>query len=147
MGEEMNNWKELVGLQHLTMRDGRVNYLTFDTVDGQFSFVVRSAKVECVLTEDETIERLNQIFNSFTTKSEPSEIKIHRAKIEVARKSRRGVANTQWGNAMYYRGVQKKEIHASQMDAPVIVGEFEGKYGILIHPKFDDYGFIVTNNQ
>ena len=140
----MENWKSLVGYQPLTMRDGKVDYILAQiNKDGDLTFAVESASVPCDKTEAEVIETLDRIFSMFTTKVKNDEIKILRAKNEVARKSRRGMANTQWKNAIYYRQAPRDHWPASKMDAPVIVAEYEGKYGVFVHPKFDDYGFIV----
>lgn len=142
----MNNWKELVGYQPLQSQDSKLYYLTCKFENGLHSFVIESQVVVCDFDEETLIEKLNEIFDSFTTKVTNSQIQIEKAKVHVARRSLRGIANTQWGNAIYYKGQQGPHLATSQVDVPVIVGEFEGKYGILVHPKFDDYGFIVLDN-
>lgn len=52
----------------------------------------------------------------------------------VAMQTRRGAANTEFIDFLYYKG-------SSDTDAPFIVYKFGDKYGIFKHPKADQYGF------
>jgi hypothetical protein len=93
-------------------------------------------EVECTLTEEELCNELDNILTSFSTTCENDKIAIKRAKLKSIGKQKRGSPNTSYKNAQYYKG-------PSSYDSPVVVGGFEGKFGIFKHPKFDDYGFMI----
>ena len=61
----------------------------------------------------------------------------------VARLTRRGPANYQYGNTYYYRGSYDDGI-----DSPVIIlKNSNDMYGIFIHPNVKDYGFTLVNDD
>lgn len=127
----MKNWKELIGYQPNT---DIVSWLDYEN----HNLVIKKEKLLCELNEETVIENLNNLFNSFTTKvNKENIIEIEQAKINSYKKTKRGIPNTQWNNAFYYKG----NINS---DSPVIVAEYIGKYAILLHPNFDDFGFAMA---
>lgn len=127
----MKNWKELVGYQPNT---DVASWLDYE----KYNLVIKKEKLLCELEEKAVIENLNNIFNSFTTKvNKENIIEIEQAKINSYKKTKRGIPNTQWDNVFYYKG----NINS---DSPVIVTEYNGKYAILLHPNFDDFGFAMA---
>lgn len=69
-----------------------------------------------------------------------TDFSIWKQKHEVAKQTRRGVANTvyknEWREVHFYSG-------NNMVDRPIIVSELNGKYAIWKHPDFDKYGFVV----
>ena len=63
-------------------------------------------------------------------------IQTQKVKTSIAKISRRGLGNTQYGNAIFYKG-------NSEFDCPVIVSEYNGNYGVFKHPNFEQYGFCL----
>ena len=139
----IENWKDLVGHEEITAPVGKVFYLTGGdaNTDNNIMFSINRGYVECMLTEDELCDKLDTILTSFSTTCENNMIAIEQAKLDSVRKMKRGMSfNTKYKNAIYYKGEKS-------YDSPVIVGEFEGKFGIYVHPNFNDYGFMVKENK
>ena len=78
-----------------------------------------------------------------TTKDKFNILQWERIKNQIAKQSRRGMANIRAKienlSVSYYKG-------ATPYDSPIIVSEYEGKYAIIKHPDFDKYGFVVEND-
>jgi hypothetical protein len=148
------NWREFVGLQPLPAQAGMCFYMEA-RVDGavqdepaanQITISVLKCAIECTMTEQEVSEKVEDMLQQFpiarskctqynTTDIEQAhKIEIQMHSNNVARLTHRGFANKQHGNTHLYVGT-------SAMDAPIIVAQFEDKFGIFKHPKFDNYGF------
>jgi hypothetical protein len=151
----IENWKDLVGYQpysaeHQPMwkrtlvwllnwlpgRRQKVFYLTHKReLDGRLSFVIPSAMVTCNLTEEEMCKQLDTILTSFpkTWFSKGGHGRARAGNL-VAQQTRRGYAQKEYKNSVFYRG-------ESPFDTAVFVVEKAGKFGIFKHPDFDKYGF------
>ena len=137
--KELENWKELVGYKLIERSAGEIMYLTtaYDTTPNKGTISIIKEKIECTLTEEELCTELDKILTSFHNDAcEDDFIAIENAKIASFRKQHRALPNINYKNAMFYKGT-------TSYDAPVIVAEFEGKFGIFIHPNFQDYGFMI----
>lgn len=66
-----------------------------------------------------------------------TEINERRVANRIAQNTRRGRGNTRFEDYMFYNG-------SNTVDRPIIVSEYNGKYAILKHPKFADYGFKIV---
>jgi hypothetical protein len=153
----IENWQDLVGYQPFVVdhqqwwrrtltwlgnllpgRQQKVYYLTHKTEpDGRCSIVILSAMVPCNLTETELHRELDAILTGFPEGSYPfSDTGKAKAGIQVARQSRRGVANAEYKQSIFYCGT-------SQLDRAVFVAKRGGRYGIFKHPNFDQYGFSL----
>lgn len=151
------HWKTLVSFQTLPESVGQIYCMSTNKGGGepqveynmgtgeiirQFNFQIDKIVVKCDMTEHQVIDEINKVFESFTDRikinpADPRHIfEVNRAKSRVAMRSRRGIANTTWGRATYYKGT-------SNYDCPVTVAECNGKYGIYIMPEYDNYGFIT----
>jgi len=111
----------------------------------QITLSVLKCAIECTMTEQEVSEKVEDMLQQFPiarsrfdgpeeNKEQAHKIEIQMHSNNVARQTRRGFANKQHGNTHLYVGT-------SAMDAPIIVAQFEDKFGIFKHPKFDNYGF------
>ena len=136
----VENWRELVGFTEFTKSNGIVYYVVTGLEDDNKTTFIKVVKtnVDVELTEEELLQKLDNILTSFSTKCTDDEIST--AKIDSSKKSRRGVPNIRYKNAMFYKGESKP-------DVPVIVGHYQGKYGIFVHPKIDNYGFVIENSK
>lgn len=142
----MDNWKELVGFQfgHTPSDVAWIMELEYNQEKQNIGFKINKYKVVVDKSEEELLAELDKLFSSFTrtvnlkgTDPTARQFYINRGAAEVVRKSRRGFPKTQWKNAIYYNSP------SSRYDTAVVVLEAGGKYGILKHPKFDDYGFLI----
>lgn len=134
----INNWRELVGFVEFTNSDGIIYYIVTgleDKTQKPFFNIVKS-NVTVELTEEELTQELDNILTSFSTKC--ADDQINTAKINSSKKTRRGHPNIRYKNTMFYKGESKP-------DVPVIVGHYQGRYGIFTHPEIDHYGFIIEN--
>jgi hypothetical protein len=153
----IENWKDLVGYQPfvvdhqpwwrrtlLWLRDllpgkrQKVYYLTHKMEpDGRSSIVILSAMVPCNLTLTKLHRELDAILIGFPEGNYPfSDTGKAKAGIQVARQSRRGVANAEYKRSIFYCGT-------SALDRAVFVAKRGGRYGIFKHPNFDQYGFSL----
>lgn len=142
----MEMWRELVGFQS----DNKLNqvYYMIYEMGEKPALVIKKESITVDMTEAEVVAELDKVFNSFTQKlglrymdnDTVKQFHMQRAGAEVARRSRRGFPQTRWKNAIYYNG-------SSPMDSAVMVVQNNGKFGIFKHPKFNDYGFNVIENE
>jgi len=140
----MKNWKEVFGVQSADRKkDANTALLAYlhltQATSGQPAFKISNFQIpidEIVLTEDEVAKEIDKAFDTFTETVENDTIAILRGKNDVAKRSRRGSAVTNYNNYWFYCGT-----HIT--DRPVLVIGHEGKYAIRLHPDFDNYGFIV----
>lgn len=137
----IENWRDLVGYEEIQASVGKVHYMkmTSNSDNGasqQIMMQIMRYEVECTLTETELCDKLDAILTSFSNTCENDAISIERANLESVSKQKRGMPNTSYKNARYYKG-------PSSYDSPVVVGGFEGKFGIFKHPEFDGYGFMI----
>jgi|LakMenEpi03Aug12_release.lakeMendotaPanAssembly.Ray.scaffolds.fasta_scaffold417485_4 hypothetical protein len=132
---------DLVGYQ--SINDGldtiKVLYLTIKNYDTP-SLSIGSESVECTLSEDEMITGVEALLESFPVYPADDSISLQDKELEVietiSKNALRGTGNTRFKNSLYYKGDQP-------VDAPVIVAEVAGKYGIFKHPNFERYGFVL----
>lgn len=122
------------GVLYLTINDYTVTTPTLS---------VKPAVVECSLTEDEMISEVESLLESFpvyqidsSLSPQLKEIEELRVGNEIAKNALRGAGYTRFKNSLYYRG-------DTVVDAPIIVAENDGKYGIFKHPNFERYGFVL----
>ena len=136
----IENWKELVGYQGLENSVGNVYYMAVSIGENglDLKFQITKTEVECTLSEEELCEQLDKVLTSFSDNCENDKFAITRAQSASVKKQRRAMPNTTYKNAMYYKGT-------AEYDTPVIVAGFENKFALYMHPKFDDYGFMITN--
>ena len=140
----IDNWRDLVGYEEIQAPVGKIHYLQMtsnsDNGVSQLKMQIMKYEVECTLTEEELCNELDNILTSFSTTCENDAISIERAELESVSKQKRGMPKTSYKNAQYYKG-------PSSYDSPVVVGGFEGKFGIFKHPDFDDYGFMIEDTK
>lgn len=136
----MENWRDLVTVVTANGPNCKVKHFQSrykpDSNDTELEFIVTDIPVVCNLTEDQLINQLDTILTSFTTTCKNDHMSIAQAKNNVAAKTRQGPANMTYKNAMYYKG-------STSGDSPILVGEYNGMYGIFKHPNFDTYGFTI----
>jgi hypothetical protein len=137
---KIEDLKPYIGFQETKEpEDGTVKILYMKVTENgpmDINFSIERHKCEMNLSEEEAIEQIEALLDSFSDVVENETIIIERAKSQVASKSRRGFANTNYKNSWFYKGT-------SYSDAPIIVAHHEGKYAIFKHPNFDKYGFKI----
>lgn len=94
--------------------------------------VLTALKLEMESTFPEYIIETSD--HDVTKREDVIHIQEQRVANKVAQQTRRGVANTEFLDFVYYKG-------SNATDAPFIVYKFGDKYGIFKHPKADQYGF------
>jgi hypothetical protein len=133
----IKNWRDLVGYEEITAPIGKVHYMKMTSnSDNSVMMQIMKYEVECTLTEEELCDELDRILTSFSNTCENDADAIKKACLVSISKQKRGSPNTSYKNAQYYKG-------PSSYDSPVVVGGFEGKFGIYVHPDFNDYGFVI----
>jgi len=133
----MIDWKEYVGYQPDTLN---VFYLILDSDKG---FKIDRAGFEpedFTLDENELVKSLKTVLSEFPELIIKDGIELHREKTKSATSSRRGMPNVNYDNVWYYKG-------SNVFDCAIMVASHEGKYMIFKHPKFEDYGFKVKNEN
>ena len=148
----MDNWKDYVGYQPIKELNDQgkaglfylvVGPTTETTPAGDTRMFIRIDKEmflpeDFTLTEAEVGPAIETLMMRFPIINVANMVDLERAKLNVARETRRGVATTNWNDIWYYKG-------DSPTDSPIIVVSYEGKYAIFEHPKFMTYGFVVEN--
>jgi hypothetical protein len=105
------------------------------SVQTKISLHVTKIHTECNLSLDQALCEAESILNSFP----PTDMVQHIARNRIAANSRRGAGNTFFADSVYYKGT------TNEIDSPVIIVQFDGKFGICKHPLFQNYGFVITN--
>lgn len=140
----IENWRNLVGVEIVSDANCKVKHLNVaykpDSKNSELEFKITDTPVVCNMSEEQLVEQLDLILTSFTNICKNDPISINRAKTASVIKSKRGMPNTAYKNAMYYKGNVAG-------DSPIIVGDFNGKYGIFKHPNFDNYGFLIETTE
>jgi hypothetical protein len=141
----IENWRDLVGYEEIQSPVGKVHYLQMtrsNNSNGASQQILQIMKdeVECTLTEEELCNELDRILTSFSNTCENDADAIKKACLVSISKQKRGSPNTRYKNSQYYKG-------PSSYDSPVVVGGFEGKFGIFKHPDFDGYGFMIEETK
>ena len=136
----IENWRDLVGYEEIQSPVGKVHYLNGAYINDELTFNVLKTEVNCTLTEAELCDELDRILTSFSTTCDNDTIAVQRASNNSVRTHHRGIPKTRYKNAQYYKG-------STSYDSPVVVAGFEGKFGIYVHPKFDDYGFMIEDTK
>ena len=142
----MENWKDYVGFQPVAddyeIKDDVVPvfFLTIETqTSKKIAMAILREKIDqslFVLTESEVGDKVEEILNEFPQIKIEHEIELARAKNQVAIDSRRGIANTNYNNTWFYKGL-------NAFDVPIIVSQLGDKYYVFKHPVFEKYGFNV----
>jgi hypothetical protein len=88
------------------------------------------------LTEDRMIEELKEVVKTFPKATATDELTKKRLAVEVAKNSRRGMANKEFGGALYYKG-------SNVFDSPLFVVSKGDRYMVIKHPNFEKYGFYL----
>ena len=107
----IENWRDLVGVQDSNTITDKVFFVYTDVDNG--STAIFKESVGYTLTEEEVCDKLDEVLTSFSSRCENDKVSIARAQTESTRKHGRGIPNTTYKNAMYYRG-------ASHADSPKI---------------------------
>lgn len=149
----MKEWREYVGLQSAANPKCLVMEGSNDLPSRSLTLSARTIDVECTLRDDQVGEVVEKLLLSFPVY--PDELPINldglqnfharllrqtKAANDIARQARRGVGNTTWGNVLFYKS---QGIAAIQADAPIIVVEKDGLFGVFKHPHFEKYGYIL----
>ena len=155
----MNNWKDYVGYQQLSVEDGTIythKSAYTDSLIGKCGILTwkKTWKKELCLTfnhddiiindvlieTESSIGRIveEHILDSFPTVTITAnrDLEIAHLKNKVGSDTSRGIANTNFKNVWYYKGTMP-------FDAPIFVVSFEDRYGIWKHPSFELYGFKI----
>ena len=135
---KIENWKELVGYQECIGPTGLVFYLDIKGDDNTLAFNTLKDNIVMNMSEETMLEKLDEILLSFTDNCKNDAISIEKAKIESVKKTHRAMPNKTYKNAMFYKG-------ESEFDCSVVVCHFENKYGIYVHPYFNNYGFMIND--
>jgi hypothetical protein len=134
---------DLVGYQSIDadLDEMKVMYLTINNYDSPI-LSIGSESVECTLSEDEMISGVEALLESFPVYPVDGSLTLQDKELEVietiSKNALRGTGNTRFKNSLYYKGDQP-------IDAPVIIAEISGKYGIFKHPNFERYGFVLES--
>lgn len=147
----MKNWKDYVGYGECipSSKDntqGGGIYLIAHVPKDQFEPVTIAMErflvplTDFVLTDEEVGIKVEELLNEFPVIETKNSVDVERARMNVVRTARRGVANTQFNNTHFYKG-------SSGTDAPIIVTHRAGKYYVFKHPNFEHYGFTVKEGN
>lgn len=136
----IENLKEYIEFQTIdTEDDADTMSIFYLRVNGQspldINMSIEKTTVDLDLSEEEAAKLIDQYLTDFSEVVENDTIAIERAKFNIAKKSRRGSANKNYKNSWFYA--------SASYDQPVLVAEHNGKYAVMKHPDFDNYGFIV----
>jgi hypothetical protein len=148
------SWRNAFPSQILYGPDQYVSFLqTIKNNDTEYTIIMNKINVECSLTEDNLIFNLNNIVSTFIHTSKGKDrADLIKADNDVAKRSLRGKANFEWNGSRYYcsnRILNNMKNGTNDLydntDGPLVVAEYNGKFGIALHPNFDDYGYRITN--
>lgn len=143
----MDNWKDYVGIQHLQPGAdvGLAYIIAWKNVDtGEQSLdAVKFAVTKFPYTDDDIGDAVEQALMSFPLVVCKNEIELNWFKNNVAMNSRRGVANTNFGNSWFY--MSNIESNNSFDAALVVVQNNNHQYAIVKNPNFETYGFVIDN--
>lgn len=151
----MINWKDYVGLQIVPEGDstGECWFLIMHINDDKHMSIVHDhIAFNChqILTETAVTigGKVEAALRSFPEIEIHNVFELHAAQNRVAFNTRRAQATTNWENVWYYKN--KGTIHNSSepspgslVDQPLFVMQQGDKYGIIKHPNFDKYGFVM----
>lgn len=103
------------------------------------SLTINKYPVVCNRTLDEIlVEAWNELLQlpKFPWKipSHPNNVVVN----QIAFRSRRGVGNAKVGNVIVYRG-------KNEFDVLMVIVKHGGRYGLVKHPSFNKYGFVVDD--
>lgn len=148
----MKNWKDYVGYQpsalvlfYLTTKHTQIDAKELGYADSgnevpHISFTIERIKLKeenFTIPESEVGGVVEQLLYQFPHKEASTEkFELQRHIVNVARETRRGMANKNWKNVWYYAG-------SSAFDHPILVTEYNGKYAVVKHPAFEKYGFVM----
>ncbi len=138
----MKNWRDYVGLQKFEATKN-VYFIFKTNNEGQLSLHADVIDIDCQIKEDdvgEIVENLLMTFPVFGMHEFPKEIRHRKAANDIARRSRRGAGNTTWNNILFYKNSGPK---FADVDAPIIVIEKDGLFGVFKHPNFEKYGVVL----
>lgn len=91
---------------------------------------------------DATLEQALVVANAALRTLPKTNLSDSRASIEVARSSKRGVANKRLDDIVLYRGTVKNDV-----DCAMVIVKVDGKYGVVKHPDFEKYGLILDGGS
>lgn len=132
---------------HLIVTDKGLDETNDSFAVPKVSISIIKQEVSATLNEEELLAAIDEQLRKFTHVSKSTHYyDILRADNDVARRSRRGRANTEWNGVRFYRSTAEsddpKQI-ARNSDGPFVIAEYDGKFGISLNPNFDDYGFVI----
>jgi hypothetical protein len=147
----MKNWQDYVKIQKGINDTSKVFYLTLSEdkeikeIDGitviklldQYKINLLSTDVVCDLQEYQVGDYVENVLYGFPSVQCISPTDIQREINMIALKTKRGRANINYNNVWYYMG-------NASYDSPIIVIQYEDKYGVFIHPQFENYGFVIV---
>lgn len=132
--DDRQDWTKVIGQMSI---DDIINRLS-DNYIAKLNLEIRSFAVACDLTLQQVLDRANYYLQSFPKTSGS----ILYAKAAIASQSRRDMGNRELGNIVFYRGEH------SNIDACIAIAKYSyrgiDKYGIVKHPNFDQYGFVLV---
>jgi hypothetical protein len=137
------NWKQYVGLQELEQQKDiisflRVKYFHIEDMHPTYinreHFEIEHFTMECFFSEDEIKDRVLFALNQFPK----TNMSLDKAKKEIRNNCKRGLGNKQYKNTIFYGG-------ESNLDWPIIVGQYQDKFSIFLVPYFDRYGYVLEN--
>lgn len=143
---KMVNWKDYVGVQPLQKgAECGIAYIITMNTDSEGNPVgfraLKEAVFEFPFTESEVGVEVEKLIMSFPKETCDGPMQINQLKNMVAVKSRRGVANKNFGPAWFYMA-DRTNVHI--YDVPiVVVPNNHGMYAILKNPNFEKYGFVI----
>lgn len=149
----MLNWREYVGLYQATSNSKGVCKVPYLYVKRGENFTEMSISLSTqdtylsayVLSDDDVGKAVEEIFLDFPDFKISGEesirpFEINKARHKIAHQTRRGSGKHQFGNTVYYKG-------NFYGDNPIIVAEYNLKFFILKHPKFEQYGFNIKETK
>ena len=105
------------------------------------SFNITGRVVTCTMTLEQVLDLANQHLREFPEFLIVDAFSEQRAKNAIARKTRRGMGNQTLDDIVLYKG------GSNELDCCLVIAKFDDLYGLVKHPKFLDYGFILIDDR
>lgn len=119
------------GIRKMT-NDDVLERLTNDEQPGAMSLNITKHVVIC----DMTFERVLDVANEYLRSFPKTDRREHYAKTRIAFNSRRGAGNQTIDDIVLYKG-------SNEFDSCLVIAKYGDLYGLVKHPRFSDYGFVL----